>query len=195
MAIDCVILAAGAATRFGSCKMLADYQGQPLLSYALGAIQAVKPEKIILVTGASHALVNDYCTMLNMSHLEVAYCADWQLGMGHSLAYGISQLQNDKPVLILLGDQPQVSVDDLQRLYRFWKACPAQIICASFDNTLGVPAIFPAEFKKDLCNCVGDRGAKQLLFQHAQQVLAVPMPSAVFDVDTPADMLRKFPIY
>lgn len=195
MAIDCVILAAGAATRFGSCKLLADYLGQPLLAHALDAVQAVTPEKIVLVTGASHELLNEYCAELNMSRLEVAYCAEWQLGMGHSLAHGVSQLQNDKPVLVLLGDQPQVSAADLLRLYRFWKTSPTQISCASFANTLGVPAIFPAEFKAQLRNCIGDRGAKQLLFQHAQQVLAVPMLSAEFDVDTPADLLREFPIY
>lgn len=195
MAIDCVILAAGAATRFGSCKLLADYLGQPLLAHALDAVHAVVPEKIVVVTGASHEPLNHYCAELNINRLEAVYCADWQLGMGHSLAYGVSHLQNDKPVLILLGDQPQVGAADLLRLYRFWKTSPTQISCASFEDTLGVPAIFPAEFKSHLRKCTGDRGAKQLLFQYAQQVLAVPMPSAGFDVDTPADLLREFPIY
>lgn len=195
MTIDCVILAAGAATRFGSCKLLADYLGQPLLAHALDAVQTVMPEKIVVVTGASHAPLNDYCSGLNMNRLQVAYCEDWQAGMGHSLAYGVSQLPNDKPVLILLGDQPQVGAADLLRLYRFWKASPTQIVCASFANTLGVPAIFPAEFKPHLGACAGDRGAKQLLFKYAQQVLAVPTPSAEFDVDTPADLLRELPAY
>ncbi len=193
MAIDCVILAAGAATRFGSCKLLADYLGQPLIAHTLDAVQSVTPERIILVTGASHTALNEYCASLAISRLEVAYCDDWQLGMAHSLVHGVAQLNNDKPVLILLGDQPQVSAADLLRLYRCWRSSPTQIVCASFADTLGVPAIFPAEFKPFLLGCSGDRGAKQLLFQHAEQVVAIAMPSAEFDIDTPADMQREFP--
>ncbi|QEY18118.1 nucleotidyltransferase family protein [Cellvibrio sp. KY-GH-1] len=193
MAIDCVILAAGAATRFGSCKLLADYLGQPLIAHILDAAHAVTPARIVLVTGASHAKLTDYCATLAVSKLEIAYCDDWQLGMGHSLAHGVAQVNNDNPVLVLLGDQPQVSAADLLRLYRCWKSSPTQIVCASFADTLGVPAIFPAEFKAHLLACSGDRGAKQLLFQQAEHVLAIPMPSAEFDIDTPADMEREFP--
>ncbi|HEY8942084.1 MAG TPA: nucleotidyltransferase family protein [Cellvibrio sp.] len=197
MTIDCIILAAGAATRFGSCKLIADYQGQPLIRSAIDAANALTPERIIIVTGASHEQLiahkglTNYRSPVNASGIEFAYCDDWQLGMGHSLAHGVKQLDNDKPVLVLLGDQPRITADDLKRLYRLWKTNPSQIICASFADTLGVPAIFPASFKTHLRLCAGDRGAKQLLFNFAQQVVAVQMPSAGFDIDTPADLQRE----
>ena len=197
MTIDCIILAAGAATRFGSCKLIADYQGQPLIGYAIDVAKALAPERIVIVTGASHEQLighgelTRYRIQLDAPEIELVYCADWQMGMGHSLAYGVNQLDNDRPVLVLLGDQPRITANDLKRLYRLWNASPSQIICASFADTLGVPAIFPANFKTHLRSCAGDRGAKQLLFNFAQQVVAVQMPSAEFDIDTLEDLQHE----
>jgi molybdenum cofactor cytidylyltransferase len=192
MSIDCLILAAGAATRFGSCKMIADYKGHPLIAHAIHAANALEPERIIIVTGASHERLDAYRAALKNPSFELAYFDGWQSGMGYSLAFGTCQLDNDNPVLILLGDQPEVSVGDLRNLYRLWQTNPMQIVCAGFAGTLGVPAIFPAAFKHQLRRCTGDRGAKQLLFNYAEQVLAMNMPAAEFDVDTPADLCREF---
>lgn len=189
---DCVILAAGAATRFGSCKLLANYCGRPLMAYALDAVQALMPNKIILVTGAYRELVEKYCSQLQINNLQMVYSENWQLGMGHSLASGAEVLDNTNPLLIVLADQPWVSAKDLSEMLQLWKENSTQIICASFAGTLGVPAIFPAEFKTALKGCSGDRGAKQILLQHPERVISVPMPSAEFDVDTQEDLTREF---
>jgi molybdenum cofactor cytidylyltransferase len=100
----------------------------------------------------------------------------------------VKQLQNSNPVLILLADQPLISAQDLRNLYRAWRKQPEKIACASFSNTLGVPAIFPAKYKARLYECRGDRGAKNLLLQNVNNVVPVAMPSAEFDIDTPADL-------
>ncbi len=112
----------------------------------------------------------------------------WQLGVGNTLAFGIKHLQNSNPVLVLLGDQPLISAQDLRNLYRTWRKNPDKIACASFADTLGVPAIFPAKFKAHLYKCRGDRGAKNLLLHCPNNVVPVAMPSAEFDIDTPADL-------
>lgn len=162
------------------------------MAYALDAVQALKPNKIILVTGAHHELLENYCKNLQANHLEIVYSENWKMGMGHSLASGVSAVDNTNPLLIVLADQPRVSAKDLSELIQLWKENPTQIICASFAGTFGVPAIFPAEFKKALKGCSGDRGAKQILLQHPERVISVPMPSAEFDVDTPQDLSREF---
>jgi molybdenum cofactor cytidylyltransferase len=185
--LDCIILAAGAASRFGSNKLVADYQGKPLITHAHAAAQALSPARIIVVSGAGHAQLHNHPALANV---ELHYCSDWQKGMGHSLAFGVSQLNNNNAVMILLGDQPRISAQDLGKLFRLWQSSPEQIACANFSDTLGVPAIFPASFKAQLRECSGDRGAKSLLFTCAQEVLAMAMPSAEFDVDTLADLAR-----
>lgn len=193
--IDCLVLAAGSASRFGGCKQLADWQGQPLLANTIAAARALNPARIFVVGGAFYAQLLQALPMLDVNakkrlapSVELLEFRAWSLGVGNSLAFGVKQLQNSNPVLVLLGDQPLISAQDLRNLYRTWVKNPAKIACASFANTLGVPAIFPAHFKAQLYGCRGDLGAKNLLLRHADHVVPVSMPSAEFDVDTPADL-------
>jgi molybdenum cofactor cytidylyltransferase len=200
-ALDCLILAAGNASRFGSCKQLADWKGQPLLAATIAAARQLNPARILVVGGAFYPQLLQALPALNSSAgkgsntpVELLEFRAWNLGLGHSLAHAIKHLQNSNPVLVLLGDQPLVSAQDLQNLYRHWSAQPEKIACASFANTLGVPALFPAHFKARLYESRGDRGAKNILLRYRNQVMPVAMPSAEFDVDTPADLskyLRK----
>lgn len=193
MTLDVLVLAAGSASRFGGCKLLADWQGQPLIAASINAAHALKPEKIIIVAGAFYSQLKESKSLeaqLNLNDVELLEFRDWQSGMGHSLAFGVSQIPGDNPILILLGDQPLISAQDLQNLYVAWRAQPTQIACASFANTLGVPAIFPARFKTELLACTGDRGAKILLTRYADELIRIPIPNAEFDIDTPTDLDR-----
>ncbi|HCS63814.1 MAG TPA: hypothetical protein DIW64_06835 [Cellvibrio sp.] len=198
--MDCLILAAGSASRFGGCKQLADWQGQPLLANSIATARTLEPARIFVVVGAFYPQLLQALPKLDAkpkklsekeltnSPVELLEFPAWKLGVGNSLAFGVKHLQSSNPVLVLLGDQPLISAQDLRNLYRSWCKNPNKIACASFANTLGVPAIFPARFKARLYECRGDRGAKNVLLRYADQVIPVPMPSAEFDVDTPAEL-------
>lgn len=187
MKLDCVILAAGAASRFGKCKLSEPYRGQPLIAYAIAVAQSLSPGRIIVVSGAHH----EQLKMLPiMTAVELCYCDTWQQGMGHSLSFGVKQLKNTNPVMILLADQPRITSSDLEKLWHSWIAHPEKIICARFDSVLGVPAIFPSSAKPQLIACKGDRGAKHLLLSSAEHRIDIEMPNAAFDIDVPDDLNR-----
>lgn len=193
--IDCLILAAGSASRFGGCKQLADWQGRPLLATSIDTARTLEPARIVVVGGAFYPQLFQAQPVLEAKSkrstdrpIELLEFPAWKLGVGNSLAFGIKHLQNSNPVLVLLGDQPLISAQDLRNLYHIWRKKPDKIACASFANTLGVPAIFPAHFKARLYECRGDCGAKNLLLRSTNHVVPVAMPSAEFDIDTPADL-------
>ena len=195
--MDCLVLAAGSASRFGGCKQLADWQGHPLLAACLAAARTLAPARIYVVGGAFYPQLLQALPELEAkpkksteAAIELLEYRAWNLGVGNSLAFGVKQLQNSNPVMVLLGDQPLISARDLRNLYCAWREQPGKIACASFSNTLGVPAIFPAQFKARLYECRGDQGAKNLLLANADNVVPVAMASAEFDVDTPADLTR-----
>ncbi len=193
--IDCLILAAGNASRFGGCKQLVDWHGRPMLATSIATARTLAPERICVVGGAFYAQLLQALPELDTKSkksaqhaIELLEFRAWNLGVGNSLAFGVKQLQNSNPVLVLLGDQPLISAQDLRNLYRAWHKQPDKIACASFAGTLGVPAIFPAHYKARLYECRGDRGAKNLLLCNANNIVPVVMPSAEFDIDTPADL-------
>lgn len=187
--LDCVVLAAGASTRFGQCKLLAEFNGQPLINRVIECAQAINPNRLLIVSGAYHPqlLITQQAFW---PEIELCYCPDWQLGMGQSLAFIISKLTNDNPVLVLLADQALLTAADLTRLIQAWQKTPEQIACAKFADSFGVPAIFPESFKNVLMQCAGDQGAKLVIKKYLNQVTFINLPNAEFDVDTRADLIR-----
>jgi hypothetical protein len=85
-----VVLAAGAATRFGSPKQLARLDGRPLLQHALDATLAVPAiDRTVLVLGAHAESVR---AGVALGAAEVVVCRDWEHGLSASLRCGLRAL-------------------------------------------------------------------------------------------------------
>lgn len=197
MAIDILIMAAGASRRFGCCKLLADWHGAPLITYSLNtALNLLQKPKlpiasVHIVAGAYHDPIRDYLQQQYPPTYNLINNPNWSLGLGHSIAYGVSQLPAENSVLIMLADQPLIAVEDIQRIIQLGVENPGKIICAEFEGTVGVPALFPAEFKKDLQQLKGDRGAKVILIEHESKLVKISLGEAGFDVDLQADLVSN----
>jgi molybdenum cofactor cytidylyltransferase len=191
--IDILIMAAGASRRFGGCKLLTQWRGAPLITYALNtAIQiSQQPQLQIaslnIVAGAYHDQIRDFLQQQYPPNHNLINNPNWSHGLGHSIAHGVAQLPPENSVLIMLADQPLVAVEAIQRIIQLGVENPRKIICAEFAETIGVPALFPAEFKKDLLQLKGDRGAKVVLIEHESKLVKLPLREAGFDLDLRGD--------
>jgi molybdenum cofactor cytidylyltransferase len=194
--IDILIMAAGASRRFGGCKLLTQWRGAPLITYALNTAINLSQQpqlqipSINLVAGAYHDQIRDFLQQQYSPNHNLINNPNWSQGLGHSIAHGVSQLPPENSVLIMLADQPLVAAEDIQRIIHLASENPGKIICAEFESTIGVPAFFPAEFKKYLQKLTGDRGAKVVLIEHGSSLIKLPLNEASFDVDLPEDFVR-----
>lgn len=193
--VDILIMAAGGSRRFGSCKLLADFRGVPLLSYALNTAMEIArsyPELISSVNAVLGGYADEIDNFVKgrRDRVGVFRCPDWEMGLGHSLAFGVAQLPAENAVLIMLADQPLIETADIDGLVRHMGQNPGKMICAGFFSTLGVPAVFPAEMKKALTQLQGDKGAKSVLIGAADRLVAIPIPGAALDIDSPDDLSR-----
>jgi molybdenum cofactor cytidylyltransferase len=103
-----IVLAAGAATRFGATKQLAELRGAPLLAHAVDAmlgVPAVWP--VVVVLGHDADAVRARVELL--SEVEVVVCDRWAEGMAASLQTGIAALGDVDAAVVTLGDQPFVT--------------------------------------------------------------------------------------
>jgi nicotine blue oxidoreductase len=109
-----VVLAAGAARRFGGRKQLATLRGRPLLEHALAAAAAGPSAETMLVLGA-HA--EEIERGVELGGATVVRCPDWEQGQGASLRAGLAALGNEvAAALVTLGDEPFVSPEASRRL-------------------------------------------------------------------------------
>src|SRR3954471_10481095 len=99
-----LILAAGAGTRFGATKQLADLRGRPLLEYAVEAMLAVPAlDPVLVVLGhAADAIL----ARVDFGEAEVVVCEEGKRGQAASLRRGGAALNDADAVVITLGDQP-----------------------------------------------------------------------------------------
>ena len=190
-----IILAAGKASRYGSPKQLLEIDGRNLVQRACDLAITTQCSPIILVLGAYS---KDIIASGIPNQVQVYEHQEWQQGMGSSLALGIQQLDSCDAALILLADQPAISVDTIKSLKQAIVAPDISIaLCAHEDSTekatiKGPPVIFDAKHFPECSELTGDEGGKQIIKRHQSSVAVVSTYEAKWDIDEP-DVWNKFP--
>ncbi|OMH26577.1 nucleotidyltransferase family protein [Motiliproteus sp. MSK22-1] len=197
--IAVMIMAAGQASRFGSCKQLTIIEGKPLLQHCIDKANQLSPDQVYVVTGAWHSAISAARINADIQNATLIKHIDWINGLGSSIAQGVSRLAPDySGVLILLADQIALEVAELQQLITRFNG--SNIVCGYYQNKRGVPAIFGANSFSRLQALTGDQGAKSLLYRshsdndcpdsNAPEVIEYPMPAAAIDIDCREDLQK-----
>ncbi|WP_192820413.1 NTP transferase domain-containing protein [Rufibacter sp. LB8] len=183
-----LILAAGASFRLGQPKQNLVYQGQTLLERTIETATQATLGPIVVVLGANSQQIQSDLTLAGVT---VTHNPHWEMGMASSLKVGLSLLLEQhltvSQVLILLCDQPLITPQLLREMVQNAAATPKPIIACAYRDTVGVPVLFKQSFFIHLKTLTGQEGAKKLLKQFPDQVLALPFEPAAVDIDTLAD--------
>ena len=177
------MLAAGAATRFGAPKQLADLDGVPLLEHALRTMTAAPVGRVVVVLGSG---ADEVAAGVDLHGAEPVVCGRWEEGQSASLACGLAELAGCEAVVVTLGDQPRVSPDAIRRVISARNGAAA--VRATYNGNPGHPVLLERELFEQLRNVSGDKGARNLLL--SVHVLDVPCDDlgGGDDVDTPAEL-------
>lgn len=182
-----MVLAAGAASRFGSAKQLVRIAGRPLLHNTVSRAVDVAGTATIVVLGA---YASELAPLLRHTPATIVINRNWREGIGSSIRTGVGRLPAAcNGVMVVLADQAAVTAEDLRRLASTWKRQPEYVVAALYAGGVGVPAIFPRSRFGELAELRGDVGARRLLQRNPDQLVRVPMESAALDIDTPEDLL------
>lgn len=188
--IATIILAAGEARRMGQPKQLMQIQGQSLVQRAVRTAQSVS-EKVVVVTGAYHELVQKEIAQLDVL---VAHNSEWPSGMGSSIRTGtqkiISFASVPSAVIIMLCDQPLVDQQLLRQLIKVYQETDKPLVASAYRDVIGVPALFAESLFSDLLKLQGKIGAQKVIARYASQAASVDFPEGTDDVDTPEDFDR-----
>jgi molybdenum cofactor cytidylyltransferase len=187
MTTHAIVLAAGAATRFGGGKLLAELRGRPLIAWSVDAALAASVDDVTVVLGDQSERLRD---TLPTSARSVV-CVDWQEGLAASLRCGIRSLPaGAQAVAIFLGDMPHVSSALADRLITLvLEGAPAAL--PSHAGRPAHPVVVSAALFPALLELRGDTGARKLLERTAGAVVIdVDEPGCIVDIDT-ADDLRS----
>ena len=130
--IAAVVLAAGAATRFGAPKQ------RLLLGDVLARLAESPVDEIVVVAGA-YALETD---VPEGGGVSVVACPDWELGPGASLRCGLAALSAEtEAAVIVLADGPDLAPAAVARVIESWRGGAGDVVAASYDGNRGHPLL------------------------------------------------------
>ena len=193
MRIGAVVLAAGAATRFGGGKLAALLDDRPILRHVLDAIGEVGLEPVVVVGPPGDALDGidlQRATLVTNPHPEEGLSSSVRLGI-RALGADATAIPLDA-VVILPGDQPRVRPETIEALIAVATARPEIGFVAARHAGDGAPN--PVLARRAVWRLAdelaGDRGFGPLLESQPELVAWIDAPGANPDVDTPADLDR-----
>jgi len=181
-----LLLAAGAASRFGSDKLqhplphgvsIAVQAARHLKAEVSRVVAAVRPEAV----ATARALAAEGC--------EVVVCERAAEGMGASLACAARAAGDADGYLVALADMPFVRRSTIAAV-REALARGATLAAPYWRARRGHPVGFAGRLRGALEASSGDEGARRLLEAHAAELVKVPVgdPGAIRDIDQPSDL-------
>jgi molybdenum cofactor cytidylyltransferase len=161
--VAAVVLAAGSSVRLGTPKQDIVFEGETLIAHAERLARSVADD-VIVVTPA-----------LNPEAAE---------GIASSIRAGVRLAGDNARILIMLCDQPLITIEHLRELV----AVDAPIVATGYAGIAGVPAAFAPELASELLALHGDRGARVVIEAHRDITRVVPFEDAGVDIDSEEDL-------
>ena len=189
--IGFLFLAAGASTRMrGRDKLLKEIDGVPLLKRTLD--EALKLNFPVFATVPAND--NERKLIISKTNAVIIEVEDADLGMGHSIATGLTQITknlNIHSLAICPSDLPGLSTELLRNLVSYFLKNP-QMICRPVKlrkSKFGHPVIFPQKYFEELKLIKGDVGARNIINRYAKTLnrFVTSNDSYFIDLDTPED--------
>jgi molybdenum cofactor cytidylyltransferase len=193
-ALEALVLAAGAGSRFGGGKLTAAWRGGVLLDGALAAAFAAPARRVSLVWGADAGVADAARTFAMrvgaQDRLRLVHAPRYAEGLAESLKAGVASLPRDcTGAFVFLGDMPRVPHGVLAPLAEAL-AAGAPAAAPTFAGQRGHPVLFGRAMFGALLALTGDRGAGALLSGVGATLTLVEAPDdgVLFDVDRPSDL-------
>ncbi len=188
--VSAILLAAGAGSRFGGGKLLADFDGRTLIEATLSELRGAPVDEIIVVVGAEGERLRSISTTYET---RIAENPRWADGMSTSVRVGLQSCGPEaRAAVVLLADQPFVGREAVKRLVGAFEG-GAEVAVATYDGKRRNPVLFAREVWPMLeGELSGDEGARGFLRRHPELVMEVPCDDVAnpADVDTVEDLRR-----
>jgi len=179
-----LVLGAGGSRRLGVPKQLLGYGDDTLLGHVTGVARGYGFDQIIVTLGGAADQVR---ATVDLAGAETVVNEAYGEGCSSSIAAALATVDPRCEVIVLmLGDQPGVTVDTVAALLAGRGGAPLAV-CRYADGR-GHPLAFARGVFGELADLHGDKGVWRLLERRGDEVREVPIDGPIpLDVDTPED--------
>lgn len=183
-----IVPAAGRSERFGSPKLTADLQGEPLLSRTIRSLLEGHVARVVVVASQTGAF--ERVLLLRDPRVRVVVNPDADRGMFSSIQTGLAVSDGD-PILILPGDMPFVRPATVAAVLAAYRRAPGFIVPRRHSRP-GHPIALPGSLRSVALAAPPTTSLSELIKSQrlARVEIEVDDGGILRDVDTPADLLE-----
>ncbi len=190
MKIAAVLMAAGASSRFGECKLIKKFASRPMFEYALDALPYNKLCAIAVVSGRAEILAaaeaRGFIPVLNNRPED---------GPPRTIRLGMEAVGDADGIMFMVADQPLLRRESVAGELDFFAKNANSIVAMGHGARRGNPVIFPREFFRELRTLEGERGGGAVMAAHRERIMLFQLENGaeLMDIDTASDyiMLQK----
>lgn len=165
--------------------MLLPWKGEALIHHAARTALDAGLQPVVVVTGAA---AEEIQADLETLAVQVVNNPSYLSGQSTSVRAGIKALpENTRAVIFLLGDQPFVSPELIQKLVATYRQTHPTILAPFVGDKRTNPVLFDRSVFDLLCQLEGDQGARSIFGKYPPAAMPWPDERLLFDVDTPED--------
>jgi molybdenum cofactor cytidylyltransferase len=182
-----IILAAGESKRMGTPKQLLPWGETIILQRVADVAAASKLDMVLVILGSRAKEIAPKIKLPPKTF--ILFNNNYREGMDSTVKCGIKNSPTGtEAYMLLLGDQPQISMALIDRLIETYRSDKRGIVMPYYNGKSGHPVIFDAKYREELL-AISDRGAKEVVENHADEIVEVIVNSAdvLTDIDTPQE--------
>lgn len=179
--LGCVIMASGRGMRFGGNKLMADFQGEPMIRSVLDATEGIFEKRVVVTRHGDVAALCREREIPVVLH-DLPHRSDTvRLGL-EALGEGLDGC------VFCPADQPLLTRESLEVLALWGRE--NKICRLSWEGRAGAPVLFPKWCFAELKTLPEGKGGSALIKKYPGQVLEVPAQGEweLRDVDTPEEL-------
>ena len=186
-----LILAAGESKRMGKPKLLLPFGEKTIIETVIGNVVKSKVDKVFVVLGSGwkkiEKKIRDY-------PVKIIVNPHYERGMLSSVQEGFQALPQDtQAVLVVLGDQPAVSSDIINKIIDAFKKTRKGIVVPVYKGNRGHPVLMDMKYRDEVEKLSPEVGLRGIVYNHPEDVLEVEVatPSILKDIDNAGNYKRE----
>jgi len=189
-----VVLAAGQGSRFGGGarrlghKLAQAFAGSTVIGSTLSNVLHSGLSLVVVTTEELQPLVAAFVPSDDVVLLPAVGSdgVDLPLGMGYSIAAGVSARAHASGWVVLPADMPMIQPESVRAVAGAMPQHP--VVYAQHRGRRGHPVGFGAELYSELAMLSGDEGARRLVARYPAHGVELPDAGVLMDLDTEADL-------
>ena len=186
-----VILAAGESKRMGKPKLLLPYGEKTIIETIVETVVSSNVENTLIILGSDREKTEE---KIKNYPVKIVYNRDFRSGMLSSVQCGFKALpQETRAVLVVLGDQPKISADVINKLIDAYKSTGKGIVLPVYKKERGHPVLIDVKYGEEVENLSPEAGLRGTVYNHPEDILEVDVetPSIFQDIDDESDYKRE----